>query len=440
MGQMDKKQAWKMERYFYFFEKSFSIFALVFYSSSIFFLTKFDYEIVVTAEKLIYHAVTLLTLLLLAIHWRKLISILKKLWPLTAVVAFVIASIFWSDAPSLSTQQCLPLIRCTLLGLYLGTRFDLNEYLSILSIAFIASGALSLVFALLLPQYGVMGRGIILSGEDIKHAGSWRGIYSHKNYLGRSMVLGTLCLYFTSLRQRVYAFKYLFLGMFLLNLLLSESKTSLVIFVTILLLVPLLKSTRLEYNWMVPILIASVFCMGSIATVIFDNFDQIISSLGKDSTLSGRTELWHEVLLSVRDRPFLGHGYGAFWAEGEGAEIVWQEFGWQAPHAHNGLLDILLDLGIVGAVLFLLFYLFVSCQALLLLRQTVSLSGIFPIAFLAMMLMVNLTESSTVVRPQFTWTIFVGISLLIQKELRRIKSSKKFDKFQNIYPPKEATV
>ncbi|WP_299486067.1 O-antigen ligase [Acaryochloris sp. IP29b_bin.137] len=437
---MDKRQAHRTDRYFSFFEKSFSVFALVFYSSSVFFLTKFDYEVATTIEKLMYHAVTLLTVLLLSIHWRKIVPALKRLWPVLVVISFVVTSIVWSDAPGLSTQQCLPLIRCTLLGLYLGIRFNFREYLSLLSIAFIISGLLSLIFALVLPQYGVMGRGFILSGEDIKHAGSWRGIYSHKNYLGRSMVLGALCLYFTPVRQKLYLFKYLCLSILALTLLFSDSKTALVILITMFLLIPLFRAMRLEYSWMITILCISVFCAGSGATIFFDNFDQILSSLGKDSTLSGRTELWHEILLSVRDRPLFGHGYGAFWTEGGGAEMVWQEFGWQAPHAHNGTLDLLLDLGIVGTVIFLLFYLRVFCQSLLLLRQTKSFSTIFPIAFLVMLFMVNLTESSTVVRPQFAWTVFVGVSLLVQKGLRSAETVENIDQDLKCHQPEKIFV
>lgn len=435
---MGSDQAQKVDQYFSLFEKAFSIFALVFYTVSIFFLIKFNYEIAATLEKLIYHAVTLLNLLLLLIYWRKLIPVLKGIWPLITLVSFVLASTFWSDAPGLSMQQYLPLIRCTLLGIYFGVRFDIEEALSIFSAAFIISGFLSLVFALVLPQYGVMGMGFILSGEDIKHAGSWRGVYSHKNYLGRSMVLGILCVFLTEVRKRLYLLKYFCLSVFALCLLLSDSKTSLVIFITMLALIPLLKSMRLEYSWMIPILTVSVLCSGSVVTVLFDNFDQLLNSLGKDATLSGRTDLWYEILLSVRDRPFLGHGYGAFWVEGGGAEIVWQEFGWQAPHAHNGLLDLLVDIGIVGTAIFLLSYVFICCRALLLLRKTNSLSGIFPIAFLIMMFMVNLTESSTVVRPQFAWTIFVGISILSQKELSQMAASTKTSKRRGLYNPEEA--
>ncbi|WP_299411937.1 O-antigen ligase family protein [Acaryochloris sp. IP29b_bin.148] len=430
---MDKRAAQTVDQYFYIFEKSFCIFAIVFYSSSILFLMQFDYRISLTIEKLIYHTTTLTTLLLLLIHWRTFIPALQKLWPLMTVVTFVIGTIFWSDAPGLSIQKCLPFIRCTLLGLYLGIRFDLNKSLTILSTAFMISGALSLVFGLVLPQYGVMGKGIILSGEDIKHFGSWRGIYSHKNYLGRSMVLGLLCLCLTPIRKQMYIVKYFCLVILALNLILSNSKTALVISLTISLLILLLKSLRLKYSWMLPILTFFIFCSGSVVTIVSDNFDQLLGSLGKDATLSGRTDLWHECLLSVRDRPFLGHGYGAFWTKGGGAEVVWREFGWQAPHAHNGFLDLLLDIGILGTVLFLLCYVLVSYQALQLLRQTTSLSGIFPLAFLAMMFMVNLTESSTVVRPQFAWTVFVGIFVLVQRERSKLEANATTSTDQNLH-------
>ncbi|MFZ4534483.1 MAG: O-antigen ligase family protein [Alsobacter sp.] len=87
-------------------------------------------------------------------------------------------------------------------------------------------------------------------------------------------------------------------------------------------------------------LLAVVACIG--LGVIRDD---ALAAAGKDASLSGRTELWSVVSREIRERPVLGAGYGAFWREGRGRELVAT---WNPRQSHQAYLDLLLDLGIVG--------------------------------------------------------------------------------------------
>jgi O-antigen ligase len=80
----------------------------------------------------------------------------------------------------------------------------------------------------------------------------------------------------------------------------------------------------------------------------------ILQALGRDVTLSGRTVVWKAVMLSIVKRPWLGYGFYAFWqgAKGESAVII-AMLHWVFGYAHNGILEIALQLGVVGVVLFL---------------------------------------------------------------------------------------
>jgi O-antigen ligase len=62
------------------------------------------------------------------------------------------------------------------------------------------------------------------------------------------------------------------------------------------------------------------------------------------STLTGRTELWALVGRLALARPIAGYGYQG------SRELLLDRLPW-AGHAHNGFLQTLLDLGVVGAVL-----------------------------------------------------------------------------------------
>jgi exopolysaccharide production protein ExoQ len=73
--------------------------------------------------------------------------------------------------------------------------------------------------------------------------------------------------------------------------------------------------------------------------------------LGKDETLTGRTEIWASVDRAIADRPWLGHGYAAFWIQGQTpAELIWLDLQWETPDAHSGWREVVLQIGILGLV------------------------------------------------------------------------------------------
>jgi exopolysaccharide production protein ExoQ len=79
----------------------------------------------------------------------------------------------------------------------------------------------------------------------------------------------------------------------------------------------------------------------------------ILDFLGKDATLTGRTLIWPYVIDNISEKPFLCWGFAA-WAPGNPAALqIAEALNWNAPNAHNDLLEFLLELGVVGTSLFL---------------------------------------------------------------------------------------
>jgi O-antigen ligase len=110
------------------------------------------------------------------------------------------------------------------------------------------------------------------------------------------------------------------------------------------------------------------------------------SALGRDETLTGRTETWAELVPVVDRQPLLGSGIGSFWTDAR-REL------YQMSFAHNGYLDILLELGVVGLAFYTVWLL--SCArtfhgALAMDYDWASLA----ICFLVMALVYNATESA----------------------------------------------
>lgn len=85
----------------------------------------------------------------------------------------------------------------------------------------------------------------------------------------------------------------------------------------------------------------------------FDISALIARLAGRDPTLTGRTEIWN-LLLSLAGNPIIGTGYEGFWL-GERLRTIWRETGINLNQAHNGYLEVYLNLGIVGLGLIAIF-------------------------------------------------------------------------------------
>jgi O-antigen ligase len=69
------------------------------------------------------------------------------------------------------------------------------------------------------------------------------------------------------------------------------------------------------------------------------------------STLTGRTDIWGFALQHAAERPILGYGYNSFWSPRHTAEVS-AVVDWKISEGHSAYLDTLLNLGVVGLMLF----------------------------------------------------------------------------------------
>ena len=91
-------------------------------------------------------------------------------------------------------------------------------------------------------------------------------------------------------------------------------------------------------------------------------------TLHKDATLTGRTSLWTAAQSVIAERPVLGHGFNAFWLQGNlDAEALWRTHGIASRggfNFHNQFLDTEVDLGEVGLVALAISLVYVAFGAL----------------------------------------------------------------------------
>jgi exopolysaccharide production protein ExoQ len=99
-------------------------------------------------------------------------------------------------------------------------------------------------------------------------------------------------------------------------------------------------------------IIVSLTALG-IAFLSIDNlFDMFLASIGKDTSLTGRTVLWSRAASIIADHPWGGVGLQAFWVEGNvEATRFWEMFyiyGHAGFHFHDLWLEIGVELGLIG--------------------------------------------------------------------------------------------
>jgi len=96
------------------------------------------------------------------------------------------------------------------------------------------------------------------------------------------------------------------------------------------------------------LLVVLTLCMA--AASLFLNAG-VVEALGRDPTLTGRTELWGR-LVGMTPSPALGAGFESFWS-GKRLERLWSIYWWTPNESHNGYLEIFLNLGFVGLAFFI---------------------------------------------------------------------------------------
>lgn len=88
----------------------------------------------------------------------------------------------------------------------------------------------------------------------------------------------------------------------------------------------------------------------SLYALFFQTSGDLVQGLGRDSTLSGRSDGWR-IMLSIPNSRLVGAGYDNFWL-GSRLEKLWESFpGLKIGQAHNGYLEIFLNLGWLGVAL-----------------------------------------------------------------------------------------
>jgi O-antigen ligase len=129
----------------------------------------------------------------------------------------------------------------------------------------------------------------------------------------------------------------------------------------------------------------------AIFAVFLDTSGTLLRMLGRNPTLTGRTDIWKAVL-SFHTNPLIGTGFDSFWLGSHITEVA-KKIGYTGiTEAHNGFLEIYINMGWIGVGL-LIWMIFSAYRRGVVLLRAQPQMGRFRIAIVVANIIFNLSEA-----------------------------------------------
>jgi exopolysaccharide production protein ExoQ len=329
---------------------------------------------------------------------------------LTAFFIYTLASILWSDFPLIAGKRWIKILGHPIMVLIVLTEpYPVEAVKRLLKRLAFALIPLSICFIKYLPA---LGRGFDpWTGEAFNG-----GVATNKNELGCTCFIFGMFFFWNALQSfhiqdRRARRKELILsgGMFALNwwlLMQASSATSLAMMILGMAVMWLVGLKFVNRRYIGVYLSAAILLFVAMQP-IFDVYATVVKGLGRNLTLTGRTEIWSAVL-QLQSNPLLGTGFESFWL-GSRLEALWKEFFFHPIQAHNGYIEIYLNLGLVGIALYIGQFVgtFRKIQRDFLQRFEFAR---LRLAFLLAIILYNYTEAAFE-NLSFVWTMFFLIAV-----------------------------
>jgi O-antigen ligase len=282
---------------------------------------------------------------------RRVGPILRRNWAIGLFFLYAALSTSWSDFPFITVKHWIKGIGDLMMVLMVLTEPSVADAIKWLGtrLGFV----LLPLSVLLIKYYPLLGRTVSL-GWTMEAV----GVATQKNSLGELCVIFGLGLIWRlrraynarvdlNRRQRLLALSAL-LPMVVWLLWMCNSMTS--ICTLSLASAVMLLSTRPAFRRTPAFVHLMALAVPACTAYALFFQSSLLQGLGRDPTLTGRTDIWHLVLAVPNDR-LVGAGYESFWL-GSRLLKMWDLIpGLKVQEAHNGYIEMLLNLGWIGVAL-----------------------------------------------------------------------------------------
>jgi exopolysaccharide production protein ExoQ len=376
---------------------------------------------------------------------RQVASLIQANGPLVVFLIYCAISTIWSDYPAVALKRWIKALGYVSMVLIVLT--DPYPVAAIRRLLARVGFLLVSVSVLFIKYYPDLGRKY--------HVGDWlpvyTGITTDKNALGMLCLifgLGSVWILIGLIRNAdrkrktsVLISHCILLAMVLWLFWKANSMTSLSCFLigTALLISTSFRTiARNRAAVQVLVVVCLIFAYGA----LFLNVGGVLETMGRNPTLTGRTELWDRLLPMVGN-PLFGTGFESFWL-GERLETLWSIYWWQPNEAHNGYFEIYLTLGWIG-VLLLGVLIFAGYGTVTRIVRTDPETGNLKLAYFVCSLVYNFTE--TAFRSiSLIWIFFVFAILVVPQSRtanrlpsRRVESAPFWRRTEDRFSPASST-
>ena len=344
-----------------------------------------------------------LMVMLLTLRYLPAIVRMAVMNPLLVIcVLWCGASFFWSISPDITIRRSVALLMTTTFGLFLAARYDWDQLVLRLAYVFLAASVLSLFLGIAVPELGRM---------QVIHEGAWRGAWLEKNSFGTNMAKALLLMMCAFAMRPKQWFIWVPAALLCFGLvLLSTSKAALLAALVAIAVFFAIRIFRRFPYLRVPLMYFVVISVSAFTFLILVVPDMMFELIGKERTLTGRTDIWNLLVSAIKERPVRGYGYGTFWMDPLGPSYwVREGLEWGVPTAQNGWIETWLSAGAVAVGLFAIFFLFTMILALDRLYRG-GTENYWVILSTILFFMISLSESTILQQNDLSWVVFVATS------------------------------
>ena len=337
---------------------------------------------------------------------------LRAIIPLMLLVMWSIISILWSAEPSLTFRRSFFLL-VVLVAVFIPLVYSAS-LTNILTIIYISAA-----FALMLDIMALS----LPSGFHVD--GPFKGVHGHKNAVGPVASLAIFMAIW--LRPNLPSLFHvrlnsIFIALWGIILVFSGSKTSISVFFLAIIIVFIMDflSKILKMSVGILLLCISIF-IAIIISLIYALFDMDVGGIltlitGVEVTFTGRTALWSFIVQQLEGHWLFGFGYGGFWGIGSAGANITTANAWfsHVSQSHNGYLDLVVNTGIIGVVLF--FYVLVSFYRNIERLKLFDRRSYFILLIIMNYALIhNLQETSLMRTKSFLWVMMIVVIILASR-------------------------
>ena len=333
-----------------------------------------------------------------------------------AAAGLFLITVLWSIDPRLTLTQGTAYFFVVLGAIGLAEILDSDELMDLIALICGLAAVASFVHFFIVP-----------------HPFQFRGIFSQKNVLGQVMAVGVLTgLHGAQIRGGRRFRNICIIALCTIVAFMSKSATS-ILAIAVFFWLGILGRIYMRGG---SFRILSIFlAIGCVPIVIFVMYSDLIFELfGKDTTFTGRTEFWPYVIDNITKKPLLGWGFYGFWSPLNpiGLQIaetirVQNLYGVTVyiANAHNGLLELLLEIGFLGTSVFIFLWLRSFIMAVKCMNGPAGAIGLSSVLLLTGILLIGVSEAVLLSHEQIWTSLFFIVGFICEKKLWLARAARR---------------